>query len=264
MKRTLYLIEHGNRINLHADGPSLLITSRNKAARRIPVSAIDKVVVIGNIRIDADSITLCADNKIPVLFISRANTEKAFILPYNHKLPRHYKEQRIIIQSEDTQRRYKKWIQTRRTMMQMQILREIFKRFSLPNEIGEGNYHFIINKISQNYSSWSVIKDIIENFIRAIILGRILHAGLDPHFGIIHRRVNFGLLLDLSLIFEPEADLQTIKFFQFNKIEIQNFQLSENNTKSIIDRFEARRHEVSQQVETVIDELFEIMKDLRK
>lgn len=264
MKRTLYLIEHGNRINLHADGPSLLITSSNRAARRIPVSAIDKVVIIGNIRLDADSITLCADNNIPVLFISQGNTEKAFILPYNHKLPRHYKEQRIIIQSEDTQRRYRKWIQTRKTIMQMQILREIFKKFRLPDEIGEGNYQFIINKISQRYSTWSMIKDIIENFIRAIILGRILNAGLDPHFGIIHRRVNFGLLLDFSLIFEPEADFQTIKYFQSNKVEIQNFQLSENNTKSIIDRFESRRQNISQQVETIIDELFEIMKDLRK
>ncbi len=264
MKKTLYLIEQGNRINLHADGPSFLITSRNKAARRIPVSAIDKVVIIGNIRIDADSITLCADNNIPVLFISQRNTEKAFILPYNHKLPRHYKEQRIIIQSEDTQRRYKNWIQTRRAMMQIEIFKEIFKKYSLPNEIGEGNYQFIINKISQSYSSWSMIKDIIENFIRAIILGRILHAGLDPHFGIINKRFNFGLLLDFSLIFEPEADFQTIKFFKSHKVEIENFELSENNIKSIIDRFESRRQRISQQVETVIDELFEIIKDLRK
>ncbi|WP_353683952.1 CRISPR-associated endonuclease Cas1 [Thermodesulfovibrio sp. 3907-1M] len=264
MQRTLYLIERGNRINLHADGPSLLITSRNKAARRIPVNAIDKVVVIGNIRIDADSITLCADNNIPLLFISQGNTEKAFILPYNHKLPRHYKEQRIIIQSEDTQRRYRKWIQTRKTMMQMQILREIFKKFRLPDEIGEGNYQFIINKIGQRYATWSMIKDIVENFIRAIILGRILNAGLDPHFGIINRRVNFGLLLDLSLIFEPEADLQTIKFFQSNSVKIENNELSESNIKSIIDRFESRRESIFQLAETVIDEFFEIMKDLRK
>ncbi|WP_353685944.1 hypothetical protein [Thermodesulfovibrio sp. 3462-1] len=163
-----------------------------------------------------------------------------------------------------TLRRYKKWLQTRRTMMQIQVLREIFQRFNIPDEIGEGNYQFVINKFIQAHPHWNIIHDIIENFIRAILLGRMLHAGLDPHFGIINRRVNFGFLLDFSLIFEPEVDFQTIKFFHSNSVKIEDNELSNENIKSIIDRFESRRQNISQLVETVIDEFFEIMKDLRK
>jgi CRISPR/Cas system-associated endonuclease Cas1 len=281
MKKPLYLVEKGNKVTVHRDGPSLLITSRNKAPMRIPVRKIDKVVIIGNIRIDANSIILCAENKIPVLFITPDNTEKALILPYNHKLPKHYKEQRLILQSQETMIRYKKWIYTRRSIMQLKILKELFKGFSFPHEIGEGNYQFLIRNFSQRHqmnhshfchserseesqSNWIMVKDIIENFLRAIILGRIIQAGLDPHLGIIHKRVNFGLLLDLFLIFEPEADFQTIKFFQSTKSSIHNGELTEVGVKQIIDRFESRRESFTQSVETVIDELFEIIKDLRK
>jgi len=264
MKKPLYLIEKRNKITVHSDGPSLLVTSRNKAPMRIPVRTIDKVVIIGNVRIDANSIILCAENKIPVLFIATDKTEKALVLPYNHKLPNHYREQRLILQSEETKKRYKKWILTRRNMMQVQILRELFKGFSLTGDIGEGNYKFLINSFIKSQSNWKIIKDIVENFLRGVIVGRIIQAGLDYHLGIIHRRVNFGLLLDLSMIFEPEADFQTIKFFQSSKLEIENGELTEVGIKQIIDRFESRREKFTKIVETVIDELFEIIKDIRK
>lgn len=332
MKKPLYLVEKGNKVTVYRDGPSFLVKSRNRSPIRIPVFKIDKVVIVGNVRIDANSIILCAENKIPVLFITPDNTEKALILPYNHKLPKHYKEQRLILQSQETMMRYKKWIYTRRSIMQLKILKELFKGFSFPHEIGEGNYQILIKKFSQRHqinnskqkekslpfsdhstphsrhseqseesqsssslienkikqsqssssdilsqrpelmrcdreesnSNWVIVKDIIENFLKAIITGRIIQAGLDIHYGIIHKRVNYGLLLDLSLIFEPEADFQTIKFFQSAKSAIHNGEITEEGIKQIIDRFESRRDNFTQSVETVIDELFEIIKDLRK
>jgi len=264
MKKSLYLVEKRNKITVHSDGPSFLITSRNKAPMRVPVRTIDKVVIIGNVRIDANSIILCAENKIPVLFIASDKTEKALLLPYNHKLPNHYKEQRLILQSKETMMRYKKWIYTKRSMMQIQILKELFNRFSFTVDIGEGNYKFLINSFIKSQPNWTTIKDIIENFLRGVITGRIIQSGLDHHLGIIHRRVNFGLLLDLSMIFEPEADFQTIKFFQSSKFGIQNGELTEEGIKQIIDRFESRRENFTKSVEAVIDELFEIIKDVRK
>jgi CRISPR/Cas system-associated endonuclease Cas1 len=264
MKKPLYLVEKGNKITVHRDGPSFLVTFHNRAPRRIPAREIDKVVIIGNVRIDANSIILCAENKIPVLFIASDKKEKALALPYNHKLPNHYKEQRLILQSKETILRYKKWIYTRRSIMQIQILKELFNRFSFSEDIGEGNYQFLINSFIKNQPNWIIIKDIVENFLRGVIIGRIIQAGLDHHLGIIHRRVNFGLLLDLSMIFEPEADFQTIKFFQSSKLGIENGQLTEEAIKQIIDRFESRRQNFTKSVEVVIDELFEIIKDVRK
>lgn len=184
MKRTLYLVENRNRITVHGDGPSFLITSQGKAARRVPLKFIDKIIIIGNIRISTNAIHLCAENKIPVLFTAKNHTEKAILVPYNHKLPNHYKEQRIILQSAETIRRYKKWIHTRVELYRLEILKSLFKGFSFPSEIGEGNYQFIMNKLKESKPHWDTVKDIVINFIRAVLTGRLIQAGLDLHLGI--------------------------------------------------------------------------------
>lgn len=264
MKRTLYLVENKERIVVQRDGPSFLITLKNKAPRRVPVRLIDKVVVVGNIRLDSETITLCAEHQIPVLFIDKTNNEKAILLPYNHKLPKYYKAQRVMLQSNETLRRYKKWIKTRITIARVETLKALFKAFNISYDIGEGNYEFIINKIRENKPGWSLIKDIVMNFIRAVIAGRIIKAGLDLHLGLIHRRVNFGLVLDISLIFDPEADFQTFKFYKSYSNEVlTNEELTPLGIKGIIDRFESRRQYIAATTEKIIDELFEIMRDVR-
>jgi len=50
----------------------------------------------------------------------------------------------------------------------------------------------------------------------------------------------------------------------FNKLGIENGELTEEGIKQIIDRFESRRENFTKSVEVVIDELFEIIKDVRK
>lgn len=238
----------------------------SKSPRRVPVRLVDKIIIIGNIRVSTDAIHLCAENQIPILFAAKDHTEKAILLPYNHKLPQHYKEQRIILQSSETLRRYKKWIYTRTTVARLDVLKALFSGFNFPSEIGDGNYQFIINKFKSNKPYWDTVQDIVTNFIRAVLAGKIIKAGLDIHLGIIHRRVNFGLLLDLCIIFEPEADFQTVRFYKEDNLEKMFYdgKLSETGIKNIIDRFESRRQYISNTAETVIDELFEIIKDVRK
>ncbi|HHW20444.1 CRISPR-associated endonuclease Cas1 [Thermodesulfovibrio thiophilus] len=266
MKRTLYLIENGKSFTtVSRDGPSVWIKTRQDSGRRVPVRFIDKVVIIGNVRIDVYSLILFTENQIPVLFINNRSEEKAFILPYNHRLNNHYKSQRAMAQSMDSVKRYKKWIKTKRMFEQLKTLRKLFKGFNFPDEIGEGNYQFIIKKLKTSEPRWSIVKDIVENFIRGVIMGRLIRAGLDPHYGIIHRRVNYGLLLDLSMIFAPAIDLQSIQFFQSKEnVIVQDGRLADRGIKTIIDRFESNRLELVQKVEQTIDELFEIMKDIRK
>lgn len=260
------LIENGKSFTtVSRDGPSVWIKTRHDSGRRVPVRFIDKVVIIGNVRIDIYSLILFTENQIPVLFMNNRSEEKAFILPYNHKLTSHYKAQRAIMQSMDAVKRYKQWIQTKKMLKQLKTLQTLFKGFKFPDEIGEGNYQFIINKLKASESQWSIVKDIVENFIRGVIMGRLLRAGLDPHYGIIHRRVNYGLLLDLSMIFAPEVDFQSIQFFQSkDNVIVQNGKIADRGIKNIIDRFESKRMELVQEVEQTIDELFEIMKDIRK
>lgn len=262
-KRSLYLFENENRITVHRDGPSVLITKKGKAPTRIPVKLVDKVIVIGNIRIDSYSLLLFSENQIPVLFLDNKNREQALLLPYNHKLPAFYKAQKILLNSEQSVKRFRKWIKTRRMFEQVRVLRTLFKNFTIPDEIGEGNYQFILSKIKTHNEKWNIVKEVVQNFIKAVVAGRLLRAQIDLHLGVIHKRVNFGLLLDLLMIFEPEADLETVEFFLTTGVSSDN-NLTEPEIKSIIERFESRRHLIANVVETVIDEFIEILRDIRK
>lgn len=264
-KRTLYLFENENRITVHRDGPSVLITKKGKASTRIPVRLIDKVIVIGNVRIDSYSLLLFSENQIPVLFLDNKNTEQALLLPYNHKLPAYYKAQKLLLNSEQAIKRFKKWIKIRRMLEQVRVLRALFKNFNIPDEIGEGNYQFILSKIKPNNGKWNIIKEIVQNFIKAILTNCLLRVQIDLHLGVIHKRVNFGLLLDLLMIFEPEADLEAVKFFLIikNSNSTDN-DLTEYEIKNIIERFENKKESITNAVETVIDELIEILRDIRK
>lgn len=67
MGKTLYLNEGDIPISLHADGPSLLIKLPHSAERRIPLRVLGRVIIFGNIRIDADALTLLGMHNIPAI-----------------------------------------------------------------------------------------------------------------------------------------------------------------------------------------------------
>jgi CRISPR/Cas system-associated endonuclease Cas1 len=97
MGRTLYLNEGSSKLTVTRDGPSVLIKSDEIADRRIPVRLIGRVIIIGSVRLDADIITLFAEHNVPVIFMTRNSEESVVAIPYNHRLARHYEEQKIFM-----------------------------------------------------------------------------------------------------------------------------------------------------------------------
>jgi len=127
MKRTLYLIENGKSFTtVSRDGPSVWIKTCQDSGRRVPVRFIDKVVIIGNVRIDVYSLILFTENQIPVLFMNNRSEEKAFILPYNHRLNNHYKSQRAMAQSMDSVKRYKNGLKQKEMFEQVKNFTNTF------------------------------------------------------------------------------------------------------------------------------------------
>lgn len=53
MDKTLYLTESGNDICVRRDGPSVWITTRDKAGQRAPGRLLGRVIIMGNVRLDA-------------------------------------------------------------------------------------------------------------------------------------------------------------------------------------------------------------------
>lgn len=275
MERILYLNERGSHITVMRDGPSLWIKERSSAGRRIPVRLICLVVAIENVRIDAQSIALLAENGIPLIIMDRAGQKKAVVIPHNNRVPKHYKDQKFILRFERNMERYKSWAQTRRMTIQLVSLKRLLKhRFFRYREIGEGNYEIVLKEIKGKLGikeeQWLCVKEIVISLFKGLIIDRLLKAGLDIHLGVINRRQNFGLVLDLCHIVEGEIDLQAIQFFsgstgdesRMEKLH-GNWQVKSSYMHDIIHRFENRKSAIVQMVESMIDEFFELMREIR-
>ncbi len=271
MKRSLYLNESFKGVSVIRDGPSVLLRENYSAPRRVPAQFINKVFVIGNIRFDSASIELFAENNVPVIFMNKKGEEIAITIPYNHRLPIHYEEQKIILQSDKNICQYLRWAKAKRSIIQLNVLKRLFKKiaYKFNMEIGEGNYQYLLKKLKPEEEKWTTVTGAVTNLFRGFITERILKSGLDPHTGVIHRRHNFGFVLDICYIISAEIDYQTLGFFKSSEkdklITKSNYgwEITNNGMLNIINRFENKSESLQLLVDEIIDEIFELIRELR-
>lgn len=268
MGRTLYLNATRQNLLVLRDGPSVCIRRRERAPQRVPVRLLGRVVIIGNVRLDAGAITLFAENDIPVVFMNRAAEDVAVAIPYNHSLPTHYRAQKIFLESERNISRFKEWADTKRMVIQVNMLKRLYRWFG-GYVIGEGNYQELLSrKKPRDEWKWTTVTGIVTNLFRGLIIERLIKADLDPHLGVLHRRHNFGLALDICYIMGAESDMQGLQFFRctrkhpYMETRGSNWKITDAGMRNIIQRFENRRAALSDMVDNVIDELFELMREL--
>lgn len=272
MGRTLYLNESAGDLHVKRDGPSVWITARETAGRRVPARLLSRVVVMGNVKLDARAITLFAEHDIPVVFMDNRAEETAMAIPYNHRLPSHYEEQKVFLESDANASRYEQWALAKRAVLQADVLRRFDRSLSgqLAFGIGEGNYQQVLSGLKpKSEDKWSVVTGIINSLFRGLIMEHVLKADLDPHTGVIHRRHNFGFVLDICYIVGAESDMQAVRFFRAAReaflMERRHsiWNVTEPGMRDIIHRFENRRKRLSNLVGMVLDEVFELMREVR-
>jgi|Deesub1362A_J573_1020465.scaffolds.fasta_scaffold00319_42 hypothetical protein len=271
MSRTLYLNE-AKGLQVLRDGQSVWIEHDGSAGQRIPARLVGRVIIIGNVRVDAGVITLFTENNIPVTFMNHRAGETAVAMPYNHHLPRHYRRQRALLKSRENIERYRRWAEAKRMVIQVGILKRLLPAIAnkLRWGLGEGNYQHLISKMKPlDKEKWTVVAGVVNNFFRNMIIEHLLAAELDPHLGVLHRRHNFGLALDICHIMGAESDIQCLQFLKYARTKPymekmhSGWTITSEGMKNIIQRFENRREALSNMVGTIIDELFELMRELR-
>jgi hypothetical protein len=271
MGRTLYLSEYKG-VRVMRDGPSVWIKRMDRSGQRVPVRLVSRVVIIGNVKIDAGSITLFTENDIPVVFMNYSGEQGAVAVPYNHKLHKHYEEQKVFLEAPENSERYVKWAEAKRMVIEVGILKRLFHHMAYKFRfgVGEGNYQELLAELKpSDDDKWLMVAGTVNNLLRGLIIEHVLRADLDPHLGVIHRRQNFGLALDICYIMGGESDMQTLQFFRCAKTgyylesKDNRWTVTREGMKNIIQRFENRRDALNNMAEIIIDELFELMRELR-
>lgn len=271
--KNLYLNESRG-LEILRDGPSIWIRQEGKAGRRIPARLIGRVVIIGNLKLEAGAITLFTENDIPVTFMNLRGEEVAVTLPYNHQLPRHYEEQKAFLETEKNIQQVKDWILAERRLIQLEIMNRLSKAAAAvftSKGFRESDYQaFIGGHIKGGQESWKVVNGLVSNLFREMIIANLIQADLDPHMGILHRRHNFGLALDICHIMGAAEDLQAIQFLKLSKDRAsmckspQGWAVTKEGMKEIIHRFENRKKALHETLGRILDGLFELMRELRK
>jgi CRISPR/Cas system-associated endonuclease Cas1 len=272
MGRSLY-INQTTKPRINRDGPSIWIQEEGKAGRRIPARLITRAVIIGNVRFDSETIMLFADHNIPVTFMNNRTEEAAVVIPYNHRLPDHYKEQKTILDSDENINHYVEWANSKRTLLQLNLIKRFLPRLAGRLErtgFGEGNYQLLLKKMRRaEEEQWLLVNNMVTGIFRNLIIEYVIKAELDPHVGIIHRRHNFGFALDLCYIMGGESDLQSVQFFRSKGIKSLitkkrgQWIITEQGIRNIIHRFENKRKDIERKIENILDEFFELMREIR-
>jgi CRISPR/Cas system-associated endonuclease Cas1 len=272
MGRTLYLTESGNDICVHRDGPSVWIKTREKAGQRVPGRLLGRVVIMGNVRLDAAAITHWAEMGVPVLFMNSSATETALTIPYNHHLPVHYRRQKILFETPSRTKHFLEWAIIRREIVCNNVAGRLLRAIGGEpvSGIGEGNYQqILVRLIPAGQERWKVVTGVLNNLFRELITEKLIKAGLDPHVGAMNRRRHFGLSIDIEHILGAEADIQAVQFFRSEVAAPllikgkEGWTVTAAGMRNIAHRFENRRVVLANMIDKIIDEIFEIMREIR-
>ncbi len=273
MERTLYLNEN-EQVTVYRDGPSIWVMETGRAGRRIPARLIGRVVIIGNVRLETDVITLFTDNDIPVTLMNRAGDSAAVVMPYEEKLARFYEKQKALFINPEMVRRYKDWLYSQRRKTELRVLKRLSK-FLFETLTAKGfssrEYRALVGKFKVvSEDQWLAVFGVVSMLFREMVAGYVVRIGLDPHIGVVNRRRNFALVLDICHILEPEIDLQSIQFCRSARANgymirgQSGWSISPEGMKDVVHRFENRREQLLAVADSIIDDVFEFMREVRK
>lgn len=254
------------------DGPSLWIMMGNKAGRRVPARLISRVIITGNVKLDASVITLFTESGKPVIFLSRKGEVLATAFGMINPTWRIKERQTLLFTNRIYRPRVMNWFNARRRNNQLQLLEHLsYKDLKLLTSKGLRERDFkriIASYLPEDEKMVRVIIGTITGLLHEFITDCLLASELDPHLGVIHRRYNLGLVRDLTYMIETEAIRQTIQFFRMKKWEFYldfaegEWLLNAGGMKSIATRFENQRSAVEEMINNLIDDIFQLMREL--
>lgn len=252
------------------DGPSLWIKEKDKAGTRVPARLVNMVFIVGNIKMDAGTVMLFAENNTPVTFMNKRGEAIGVVMPYNHTSPDHHEEQKRFMMREENQEAFKKWITSQRRDVQIAVMKKINWEKAqdfLTKGFRELDYTEMINfRRASKDMEWKTVYGVVNNLIMEMIIREIIASNLDPHMGIINRNCNFGFALDLYKIMEPESDLMTTQFFtsclwhEFVVCTEKKCTLTKDGWRNVVHRFENRKKLLARRMENVLRGYFDLMR----
>ncbi len=247
------------------DGPSLWIKARGEAGQRVPARLIKRVIITGNVRLDAGAITLFAERGVPVAFLNQSGEILATATGVDISDCAIAERQKALLSDSEGCRRSLDWIYARRQNLQLQLLKDIAPLKAEYFEISgfrEEDYSKCVKGSADEIGSksYDAAQKIVHGLFYEFAAAMLLSARLNPHFGIYHRRQDFGLVKDVCYILQAEEDRQTLRFLKSDGHN-QQFMLNRNKRREVVQRFENDKARRTAFMDSLLDDIFELMRE---
>ncbi len=267
MKRTLYLYE-AKGMTVRVDGPSLWIEQKGKAGKRVPLQMIDRVVIVGNLRVDTAVLSHLSAENLPVTIFTKNGKNISMLVSYDDSYPRYYHRQKVFYMSPLNEERFRNIVRHWRRRIQVSAL----KRFSdglyetfRENNLKDRAFQRIIEFETLFYKDrYRMVYRIVYGMFCQLILSVLTQSGLDPSLGVIHRRHPHGLVHDIAYMLEAEVQILALQFFRARAAHtgITSIGVTTDGMRDIALRFENRKKAIWGITNMIIDNIIEAIKEL--
>jgi len=215
MEKSLYLTAHST-LQVKRDGPSLWIEQKGQAGSRVPARLIRRVLIKGNVALDAGSLTLFAERGIPVTFLSPEGRPVGTLLGVADGDAQRQARQAAMLADQELRARVIAWLTAwqrgRELLMISRMNSEYGKRWRR-----QGYRRIELEGLIRQTCPLSMSRRHGRQFLTGALfeltLSLLTAQGWDPHLGVRHDQQPFGFNKDLVEALHADVDrlwLETI------------------------------------------------------
>jgi CRISPR/Cas system-associated endonuclease Cas1 len=189
MERTLFLNERTG-MSVRRDGPSLWIERPGAAGSRVPLRLIRRVLISGNVALDAESLTTFARRGVPIMFARRGLQAGA-------------------LEHSGVRERLSAWLSAWERGRRLALATRLDPVTALQwrrQGVRAEDYESWIHRQRRLRGLSLRRRAVFHATADTLALDRITDAGWDPHLGVAHRGEPLGFVKDCAMAIRADAD----------------------------------------------------------
>ncbi len=257
MDRTLFLNERSG-LRVSRDGPSLWIEQPGSAGRRVPVRLIRRVLIAGNVALDAESLTAFAERGVPITLVSREGEPLAMVVGCAAGLFARRGLQAGALENPRVRERVSAWLRAWERGRWLALATRLDPVTALQwrgRGVRQADYEAWVQRQGRLRSASFRRRGVFHAAVSTLALDQIADAGWDPHLGVAHRGEPLGFVKDCAAAIQADAD----------QVWLESGKLAGGTgsalTVDVAASFEQRRPHLNRLLARLLDQYAELLQE---
>ncbi|MCP9440382.1 MAG: CRISPR-associated endonuclease Cas1 [Nitrospira sp.] len=258
MERTLFLNERAG-LRVRRDGPSLWIEQPGSAGSRVPVRLIRRVLIAGNVALDAESLTAFAERGVPVTLVGRNGQAVAMVVSCASGLCVRRGLQIGAMDHPSGRERISAWLRAwergRRLALAARLDSATAARWRCLG-VRTVDYEQWVQRLGHQLGATPRQRRLLHAAVSTLILDRITERGWDPHIGAVHHGEPLGFVKDCAMAIRADTDrlwLEQRRLAPHSEVAL---------SRDVAECFERHRPRLARLLDRLLDQYGSLLQEL--